>query len=226
MNKFLTQNLIDNRINNFLGYGNLKGDIWFIGMEEGSSNKFEELYERFNKTYNKEIIDLRDLDIAEHQKWFEKDLPPIQKTWNILIQILLKLENNTSNSLIERKKYQKYNLGSINQNHCLIELSSLPSTSTKDWVYNNYSEIEYLSSREQYLKQIIPIRIKLISKKIIENQPKLVIFYSKSYTNYWEQIIKLVNNEKIKFHIIPHPTSQGMSNKDWQEIFEEIKINN
>ena len=37
----ITKEIIEDRIENFLGYGNLDSEIWFIGMEEGFGDKKE-----------------------------------------------------------------------------------------------------------------------------------------------------------------------------------------
>ena len=44
----LDNDLIDEFINKFYGYGNLNSDLWFVGMEEGGGNSFEEINTRLN----------------------------------------------------------------------------------------------------------------------------------------------------------------------------------
>lgn len=229
MNNYIDKELIEDRINNFLGYGNLKGNVWFIGMEEGSSNQFDELKNRFQISKNDEVLDIRNLEgIIENVKWFDEKKRVIQPTWNKLIQIILMLKGEDHSSLNRRKDFQIKELGSKSSDHCLLELSSLPSKSTKTWVYNKYcSNISYLESRKAYIREIIPQRIDLFANKIKEYKPKLVICYSKTYKDYWNKIKDEIHLEDTKLLIIPHPIARtvvkGKVQFKWDDIYEEIK---
>lgn len=45
----LNDALLEKRINEFLGYGNLESDYWAIGMEEGGGNSLSEINQRLNR---------------------------------------------------------------------------------------------------------------------------------------------------------------------------------
>ena len=45
------QELIDDRIANYWGYGNLDGDRWYVGMEEGHDDDLYALRKRFENTF-------------------------------------------------------------------------------------------------------------------------------------------------------------------------------
>ena len=66
----ITKDLIEGRINNFWGYGNLDGNVWFIGLEEGFGGNENDLARRLSK--NKVVLDNQgDMrDVADHIRWF------------------------------------------------------------------------------------------------------------------------------------------------------------
>lgn len=69
--------LIKNRIKNFWGYGNLDGNVWFIGMEEGCDRENPKLFCRFEETSGGEVFDIVD-DMKgdeQHQNWFKEGAP-------------------------------------------------------------------------------------------------------------------------------------------------------
>jgi len=90
------------------------------------------------------------------------------------------------------------------------------SINKKDWVYSKFN-IEGLSSRKEYIKTIMPKRIRLFKEKIAEYRPKIVIFYSLSYKQERDKIIgntsESFNNifynktNSTSFFIVPHPTA-------------------
>lgn len=232
----ISKELIENRIKNFWGYGNLNSDIWFIGMEEGFHGTLADLENRFNRTKDKSVIDLQNdmADVKDHMKWFLSN-SGIQRTWwkLILILLTLKSEENITNDKI--KEFQKKEFGRLNSNHCSLEFMPLPcrSTKKKDWFYEQFG-IDYLKTRKRYHDKIMPLRIKLFQDLIENYKPKIVICYSFSYIKKWKEIIgcnlsKKKNlyyckKDKTNFFVIPHPTARGMTNNDWNEIAQNIKL--
>jgi hypothetical protein len=232
----LTTELIKNRINTFWGYGNLNSDIWFIGMEEGFHGNLTDLDNIFNKTKDDSVIDLQDgmTDVQDHMKWFSPN-SRIQRTWGKLILILLTLKSDEEVTNDKIKEFQRKEFGRLNSNHCSLEFMPLPCRSIrkKDWFYNKF-EIDYLETRKKYLHKIMPLRIKLFQDLIMKYSPKTIIFYSFSYLEKWKAIIgcNLLKRKNI-YHckkdnfdifIIPHSTAHGMTNNDWNEIAQNIKL--
>lgn len=230
----IAKDLIENRINNFWGYGNLNSNVWFIGMEEGFHGSLLGLENRFNKTKNKSVIDLQDgmVDVKDHMRWFSEKSSS-QPTWRKLILILLFLEDKKINN-DKIKKYQKEKFGRLKSNHCSLEFMPLPcrSVGKADWFYDKFG-IDYLVNRKSYIEKIMPTRIKLFKKLIEKYKPKIVIFYSLSYLKEWKKIIgsdvKKVGDVYFKksnntnFFIIPHSTAYGKTNNDWTKIAKTIK---
>ncbi len=230
----ITQNLIENRIHSFWGYGNLHSNTWFIGMEEGFHGSLEDLEDRLKQTMDKSVIDLQDdmRDVQDHMKWFS-ETSHVQPTWGKLIFILLSLSfKNTSNDQI--KKYQRKEFGRLKSDHCSLEFMPLPcrSTSKADWFYNKFG-IDYLANRKSYIEKVMPTRIILFRKLIDEYNPKVVVMYSLSYKHEWQKIIGCETEKigdvyyakqcKTNFFIIPHSTAHGKTNDDWTKIAETIK---
>ncbi len=231
----LTKKIIEERINRFWGYGNLKADIWFIGMEEGFHGNLIDLENRFNRTKNKSVVDLQNdmSDVQDHMKWF---LPNsgIQRTWGKIIKILLTLKSNKKITNDEIKEFQRKEFGRLNSDHCRLEFMPLPcrSTKKKDWFYNKF-EIDYLETRKKYIDKIMPLRIKLFQDLIKKYSPKIIICYSFSYLKKWQEVVgcELLDKSNLyycknngsNFFVIPHPTAHGMTNNDWNQIMQNIK---
>jgi len=120
----LSKELIEKRINKFLGYGNLDSDIWFIGVEEGlADGTSTDLEKRFKRIEDESVVDIQDeSDVQGHMKWF---LPnsKLQRTWCKLILILLTLKSNNEKITNDRiKEFQRNEFGRLNSNHVVLNL--------------------------------------------------------------------------------------------------------
>jgi hypothetical protein len=226
--------LIQKRLKNFWGYGNLKGSAWFVGMEEGIGEHEGFPLERFQSTADKVVVNITDNTSAEHNIWFEANAPT-QRTWRPLIFILLYLKHKRVPTLSEIREAQIVEFGRNKSDHAVIELMPLPSRSVKasDWIYSKVP-LEGLSSRKEYLKTYKPARVEALKALIEKHQPKLVVFYSRSYLTDWQTIVPRPFKEVIpgKLHlakvdgttyaVTAHPTSRGMTNQDWEEIAKRL----
>ena len=89
--------LLNDYINGFWGYGDLSAKHWFIGMEEGGGDTFDEVQQRleqWDKRGRHLCEDLYDYHIDINvPKWFQKKAP-LQATWNKLIRTLLSYKGN------------------------------------------------------------------------------------------------------------------------------------
>ncbi len=223
-------------IQKFFGYGNYDSDYWFVGMEEGGGNSFEEINSRLTHWVNGGEEELE--DVAEyHQKfgmgYFFEDNPKNQSTWNKLIRIILAKEGSKLD-LVGVKSFQKTELARTNSNNCLIELFPLPSPSTNDWLYHEISNIDYLKSRKAYKNYLINVRIKNIQEKIQYHSPKMVIFYGNNteYRKYWSLVANTLfmqvdiggktaytaEKDGTLFIIVNHPVSRGITNEYFHNI--------
>lgn len=226
------QYLVEVRIKNFWGYGNLDGDVWFVGMEEGCDGSIPNLIKRFESTAHTAVVDIHaDMqDNEEHLRWFQKGAPT-QSTYRRLIYLLLYFQHKQTPTLEDIREYQINNFGRTKSNHALLELMPLPARSlkAKDWIYGD-SGVEGLSSRREYLKRYKPERIKRLRELIQQHKPKVVICYSMVYLEDWKQITDASFQEVIPkklyrakddhtvYAVVPHSVARGMSNNDWAQI--------
>ena len=198
MKKF-NDTLLADYMGGFWGYGNLNGDYWFVGMEEGGGDSFEEVDQRilqWDKRGRNSFEDLyqyhMDINVP---KWFQEKAP-LQSTWNRLIRVLLV----TKGLIPEReavRKYQIEQLGRSNGEVCLLELLPLPSPTTSHWMYGQHSDIPILSSRETYTEKVGITRAGKIAELILEHQPKFVLFYGIGYLDWWRKAADTKLTSKI-----------------------------
>ena len=226
--------LIQKRLKNFWGYGNLKGPVWFIGMEEGLGDSEGLPFERFISTDGKVVVDITSNTSADHQALF-KEGAKTQPTWRPLIFILLYQRFGRVPTLAEIRDYQINHFGRTTSAHAILELMPLPAKSTKkaDWIYQDVPLIG-LTHREEYLATYLPDRVQALKLLIEKHQPKLVLFYSRSYLNEWQSIIPkklkeaipdklhMVKVDKTIYAVTPHPTSRGLSTDDWVQITKRL----
>ena len=196
--------ILEEYINTFLGYGNSKGDICFIGLEEGIAVEYLQLernprlgFDEVNKKLQiwksrekKELEDCRDFHLATNDIWHNTN-SKIQRTWQGSIRTVLSYEGkdtNDSNIL----DFQINRLGRFNENHSIIELRPLPSKKVagSKWFYKFFSKIDYLKSKKDYEMFITHKRIENIKKFINRSSFKHIVFLSLAgeYRSYWKKI--------------------------------------
>jgi hypothetical protein len=223
-----------------LGYGNPKGDFWFIGPEEGgdASSLIERVAIWNALGEDKAFQDLRGFHLAYKngtESFFEGKIK-LQKTWNGIIEVLFGIEGNEA-SVSAKKAYQSMQLGSLNGNTLLAELFPFASQklNDKDWL-SLFGE-----TKNQYWNKYSNTRIALLTAHIETYKPKAVVFYSTSFSNYWLTIISNCKGEKLDiqrpdlplslyksdstlFAIIPHPVSIQMNGTIKSEIGAKIRM--
>ncbi|MCC5650896.1 hypothetical protein LC609_13850 [Nostoc sp. XA013] len=232
---FFNDELLKERVDVFYGYGNYKGNYWFIGIEERGED-FQDINKRINiwSKRGKNEID----DVAEYHinmgTWDER----IQPTWNKLIRIVLSAKGKEINDLENVRKYQINELGRKDKETCLLELFPLPSLSIKDWIFNPpHTQLSFLANRGTYEKYCLKKRINYISQRIKEHQPKAVVFYGIRYEYYWRTITEKITdvefsltsegflickNSQIVFVIAKHPVTKGLKNEYFHNIGRSI----
>ncbi len=226
--------LLKKRLKTFWGYGNLDGRTWFVGMEEGLGKQEPFPLERFRSTAGKAVVDIRDNTAEDHQRWFNPK-SAIQPTWRILISLLMYRRLRRIPKLADIRTYQFLEFGLKNNDHALLELMPLPASSTNeaDWIYSDVP-LKGLKTRKEYLATYKPARVEALKTLIEKHQPKLVLFYSRTYLTDWQQIVPkplvevipgklhLVKYKGTTYAVIPHPTSRWMKTTDWALIAEKI----
>ena len=214
-------------MHNFFGYGNVNGDFWFVGKEEGGNLSLERNLERIHSWHNrgeKEFEDLYEYHVSINVLKRFGDKPSLQPTWSKLIRMLFSvLGKEFNNDMI--REYQSKQLARHNLITCLPELLPLPSPSTNRWEYSDVSNLDYLNTRDEYREKIGNLRAYKLRKFVELHKPKLVVFYStdKWYLDKWRIIsgtdfdeengVSFAKTPETVFGIISHPTSMGITNQ-------------
>jgi hypothetical protein len=232
----LNDNLLQEFIHGFYGYGNYKAPFWFIGMEEGGGGSFVEIRQRlaiWDTRGHRELEDVADyhraFGITKH--WDEP--VSLQSTWGKLIRVLMGAKG-LAPSPSDLKDYQRDHLGRESGETCLLELMPLPSPGMSKWFYGDISTLPYLVNREKYLKEISPVRIKHIQSQISIYKPPVVLFYGLGYMSYWQEIAGIpLEQQKLEgvycgrtnttvFAAMKHPAARGLDNEYFKQIGKGI----
>ena len=203
-------------------------------MEEGLGASEGFPRPRFMATDGKVVVDTTDNTETNHQSWFKAGAKT-QPTWRKMIFILLYQELKRVPTIEEIRDYQINRLGRIKSDHAILELMPLPAKSIKkaDWIYQDILLIG-LTNRAEYIASYLPERVRGLKALIEKHQPKLVIFYSRTYLPYWQLIVPSELKEVIpgKMHIAKiahityavtaHPVSRGITKQDWEKIAKKL----
>jgi len=234
----LDDSLLREYMETFYGYGNLDGTYWFIGMEEGSSGKIEEIAHRLAVWQELGKFPVEDL-VRYHRNLgvdcFFRPKAKLQPTWNKLIRMQLSAEGTVPSTEMVRQ-FQEKNLGKHSDNNCILELLPLPSKLMATWIYHKYSHIPELQSRELYHHVWMEKREPLLQELIVRHRPPYVVFYSvnSSYQCSWKKIaniatewhvidgVQFANNEHTVFAITKHPVAKGVTSEYFHTIGKNL----
>lgn len=227
--------LIEKRIQNFLGYGNLNSKHWFVFLEEGTNGNLDELEIRFRETSNKKILDCFSdmIKVKEHIIYYRGSKPKLQSTIAKAIRVHLNIVQNDTIDKETIREYQKSKFGRHDSDHCSLEFMPLPAPGLDKWVYGSL-DIDFLKTRQLYNKYIMPLRTGIFNKAFEQYKPASVIFYGFKYIENWKEaagvdFIKINDliwsgaNKLTKFFILPHPQMHGLTNDDWDNFGKLIK---
>jgi hypothetical protein len=224
------EELINDFMNTFYGYGNAAGKYWFIGMEEGCGPDWEQdVVPRFEVWRNRgghQLEDLRtyhaDIGIVTH--WEEP--VEIQATWRRLIQTVLTAEHGVAPTPQEIATYQAKQLGSQDGQTSLLELFPLPSPQIGQFAYAGLANDQYpfFATRNQYQNHIAPTRIEHLRAMIqlAHSAVRHIVLYGTTHLGYWNALVMNTPWEATPIpqiqhchlfgkHIwlLPHPTAFG-----------------
>ena len=179
--------LIDSELEhllNFVGYGTLSANVWFLGMEEAGGGE-ENICSRLNFRQVEDCADAhRILGITKHH--LGKRV--IQRTWWGMCYIMLRLEGKEPDTESIRN-YQADYLGRFQGSSLLCELMPIPKPSISQWGYEEL--IPQFASSDEYYRVVMPRRVGYLQQLLSEHRPKIVIGYGK---RYWKNYKKLFGN--------------------------------
>ncbi|OYE05267.1 hypothetical protein [Nostoc sp. 'Peltigera membranacea cyanobiont' 232] len=239
---FFNDEFLEERVDTFYGYGNYKGNYWFIGMEEAGGD-FQNIEKRINIWSNRGRCEID--DVAEYHEaiGYGASFQPGAKAkldvpvWRSIIRIVLSAKGTENIHIKDVREYQTNELGRKDKETCLLELLPLPSQSLKHWIYGEYSKLTFLSNRDTYENYCLEKRINHISQRIKEHQPKTVVFYGKGYEYSWRRITEKITdvefsptsegflicqNSQTVFVIAKHPVTRGITSEYFHNIGRSI----
>jgi hypothetical protein len=234
--------LIEKRIETFMGYGDPHSKIWLIGMEEGVSEKLKEgdyisIFANANCNFN---------DIDSSLWKIKQDESFWGWRFNKMWRLLSFLEGNkdafeegmdTENMKELRIFLGKKEKGSKYSN-CLIEFNPVPFYINKTLLWFDYVLPRY-GTRNKFLREINQRRVKLIKENIKCYSPKVVVFYGLTYKKFYLEFCENMVSQRIsineslsiyffeinktKVFIIPHCSDRkGGTSRKYKLIGEEI----
>ena len=231
MNKALTDAELEHLLN-FIGYGNLNSDVWFLGMEEGGGGE-ENIRARLKFHQIEDCAEAHEiLGITQ----YHSGRKIIQSTWRGMCYIMLRLAGKP----VDRESIRNYQadyLGRFQGNSLLCELMPIPKPRISVWNYENL--IPQFKSAEEYYQVVRPRRVKYLRQLIQEYHPKVVIGYGQGAAkSYWQAYRELFPEIKFSEHgqfsiardadavviLTDHFTSKTMNGK-FDEVVSIIKRN-
>jgi hypothetical protein len=202
------------------GYGRWSAPYWFIGPEQGQGR--DDLCRRFEvwKKLNQDgLCDCREFHHGiDEVKWHRNTRPPLQRTWDKLIILLMTFKEQPTGKTEHRRAYQRNEWAMTHGETCVIELSGLAAHDLN---------VDRGTWRVDFLDQ----RIKVIRKRIEENVPKFVVMYGAAQNAAWREIAgrELAFGQVVEFNgtafvMAAHPVSnQGVSNNYWSGLGVQIR---
>jgi hypothetical protein len=165
----------------FIGYGRLDAEIWFLGMQEEDTRQestrprlkfrqIEDLAAAINLSGNPAHIS------EESNTWL---------TWHSICHIMLRLHGKNLGKE-DISKYQADFLGRENGTTLLCYIMPLSAPDDENWPYQTM--IPQYSSGQAYYKAIKPRRLDLFKELLNENHPKTIVAYGREHWGDFKEI--------------------------------------
>jgi hypothetical protein len=210
------------RIETFIGFGRHDAPVVFIGMEEGLRSRDElngDLLIR--SSYDRAIMDLKEAHrgIAGTERYLDPDRAPVQRTWRVMADLMLRLGGMTDPSKEDRRRYQTLRLGRSDGETLLTEFLPYPSPGVRDWLYERYGRY---NTRETYIAEMLPLRLNLLRSVLAEAPRELVVCYGKTHWWQYECLFpdtewctkdkyRVGEGESTRIVLAPHFVSRGFN---------------
>lgn len=202
----VSKSLVQDCLYNWLGYGNPNGKYWFFGFEE---SEYPRSWFENAETLEDELRLRSEFDLVTdfQHTWedvFGKPLDSFSRsfTWNYQAAFLLGAEDEPVSSHKTKKfVFQDAKLGRSNGNNLSAELLPLPKSDVNGT--GPYSHI--WSSSQEYMRDVIPGRIDLITSTLEANQNvEWVVVYGQN--NRTAQLLRseYENKEKESWQGLEH----------------------
>jgi hypothetical protein len=157
------------------GYGRWGAPYWFIGPEQGmGAHENNDLNLRVKAWIDLGRQELNDCHEFHRRildtRWQSKH----QSTWRPLILAMMTLLDRPADKS-SRLDYQRRRWGALDGETCVIELSGLASPSMKE---------------AKDTLRFLPERIRIISRRMLDHRPKLVVMYGREQKPSWNAIAR------------------------------------
>jgi len=167
------------RILGFLGYGNPRQSVWFVGIEEGLG-KADSADAKENLKARGEFDAIMDLRDAHHQRLRQNGMPinfdanpPSTPVWHWIAKIMRAYEGKDNwRDTSSAKEYIRCCLGRSNGTTFLTELSPIPSSKTA-----NKSWMKAFNELDSELHQRLAKRQERLLLLLKNSAPRMVICY-------------------------------------------------
>ena len=209
----------------FFGYGSFEAPLWFVGLEEGAGNTFDEISARlqvWNTRGQRALEDARGYTIGFGRTEYFVDPVQLSRTWAGLIRVQYATEGQFIPSTEMVRERQQHCWGRFDSKACLLELGPLPSPGMTQWHYDRWTG-DPAYGRPAYRRAVFPQRIAKLRNLVTAHRPRVVVFYGRSYTRYWREIIGTVptphpvctdvlyhENAATTFLVMRHPADRRM----------------
>lgn len=207
----------------FLGYGNPRAKLWFVGMEEAGASDALSLERRITLWKERGSCEYEDSVEFKQQlgdaKNFFGENNRIQRTLGFLIRCEIAAYEGRQASLVEVKRYQRQMWGRRNAQSAALELSALPQASLKDWGIPVSMRLGHFESRRAYGEFISTVRVNALVNAIEKYKPAVVICYGASYKEYWNTLRSAVSRTVVE-HVV-HPQARVPRKK---QLFMELGL--
>lgn len=193
---------------NWLGYGNINGPVWFMGMEEGGAEIWRQKTKSLEDSLKLRSTFKPSMDFQ--YVWEELYSIPLESfkganVWNYIAAFLLTLEGiEPTTETIRSYVFKDKKLGKLNSNHFICEFLPIPRKSNVAIdVYNSI-----WSTSNEYIKNVGSKRFDLIEKTLLENQKvKLLVSYdrkfSKKFNNHFtSKVVEKWNDPRGKEYVL------------------------
>lgn len=135
---------------NFLGYGNPKASVWFIGQEERLAANADVGKQLLIRSLFPSVIDCAiahaALEISRHHRSNGEPVH-VQRTWRAMCHLMLCLSGQelTKANVVE---YQVSHLGATAGDTLLTELMPLPRENSRAWPYSELLTEDYSGAKD------------------------------------------------------------------------------
>ncbi len=174
-----------------IGYGNPRGALWFLGMEEALGGD-RDANLRWRLDHFAHPVDT----LTNHMKapWIGGTVPRTP-TWRIMAKIARLLEGANDWAAPEAAAtYVRRKPGTATGSTFLMEMLPLPNKSLKDWSHHD----RFPGGRLHYERDHLTQRIEQLREFVNEYQPRCIICYGKGFWPRYHQVMPLTDVRSIQ----------------------------